>query len=59
MNNAQPLLRWQGSGMGRIGGDAGSGGDGICGNGDDNGLDPPLDLHHDPPSDPHLDQTQE
>nr|GFD31063.1 hypothetical protein [Tanacetum cinerariifolium] len=27
-----------GSGMGRIGGDAGSGGDGICGNGDDNGV---------------------
>nr|GFB00947.1 hypothetical protein [Tanacetum cinerariifolium]GFB01745.1 hypothetical protein [Tanacetum cinerariifolium] len=26
-----------GSGMGRIEGDAGSGGDGICGNGDDNG----------------------
>nr|GFD34631.1 hypothetical protein [Tanacetum cinerariifolium] len=25
-----------GSGMGRIGGDAGSGGDGICGNEDDN-----------------------
>nr|GFD40900.1 hypothetical protein [Tanacetum cinerariifolium] len=25
-----------GSGIGRIGGDAGSGGDGICGNGDDN-----------------------
>nr|GFA49121.1 hypothetical protein [Tanacetum cinerariifolium] len=25
-----------GSGMGRIGGDAGSRGDGICGNGDDN-----------------------
>nr|GFD55676.1 hypothetical protein [Tanacetum cinerariifolium] len=25
-----------GSGMGRIGGDAGSGGDGICGNKDDN-----------------------
>nr|GFC88160.1 hypothetical protein [Tanacetum cinerariifolium] len=47
MNNAQPLLRWQdsnckggdavGSGMGRIGGDAGSRGGGICGNGDDNG----------------------
>nr|GFB61457.1 hypothetical protein [Tanacetum cinerariifolium] len=27
-----------GSGMGRIGGDAGSGGDGIYGNGDDNGV---------------------
>nr|GFD49229.1 hypothetical protein [Tanacetum cinerariifolium] len=27
-----------GSGMGRIGGDAGSEGDGICGNGDDNGV---------------------
>nr|GFC45267.1 hypothetical protein [Tanacetum cinerariifolium] len=26
------------SGMGRIGGDAGSEGDGICGNGDDNGV---------------------
>nr|GFD32503.1 hypothetical protein [Tanacetum cinerariifolium] len=25
-------------GMGRIRGDAGSGGDGICGNGDDNGV---------------------
>nr|GFA31933.1 hypothetical protein [Tanacetum cinerariifolium] len=64
-----------GSGMRRIGGDAGSKGDGICGNGDDNGrdppppphhhgqrdnqLDPPLDPHHHPPSDPHLDQTQE
>nr|GFD52862.1 hypothetical protein [Tanacetum cinerariifolium] len=27
-----------GSGMGTIRGDAGSGGDGICGNGDDNGV---------------------
>nr|GEZ22495.1 hypothetical protein [Tanacetum cinerariifolium] len=27
-----------GNGMGRIGGNAGSGGDGICGNGDDNGV---------------------
>nr|GFD16895.1 hypothetical protein [Tanacetum cinerariifolium] len=27
-----------GSGMGRIGGDAGSEEDGICGNGDDNGV---------------------
>nr|GFC46698.1 hypothetical protein [Tanacetum cinerariifolium] len=32
MNNAQPLLRWQGSGMRRIKGDAGSGGDGIAKN---------------------------
>nr|GFC89708.1 hypothetical protein [Tanacetum cinerariifolium] len=49
-----------GSGMGRTGGDVRSGGDGICGNRDDNGLDPPLDPHHrHPPLDPHPDQTQE
>nr|GFC11453.1 hypothetical protein [Tanacetum cinerariifolium] len=54
-----------GSGMGRIGGDVGSEGDGICGNGDDNGHHlqrdpPPPPYHHgqrdnqlDPPLDPH------